>query len=239
MAGLDDVTRRAGRRELVLLLLAGAVGSGLVLLAARQQIGRVVVTAPHPLPVTSTPVSAQDLLPAVSALAIAGLASVAAVLATRGLLRRITGLVTAALGVGVVLSAAASLKVADVLAAARHVNVSPANGGGGAISAGSTTAGVGNGQAAGSLAGFPAHVVLAGSAWRALMLGGAVLIIIAGCAIVVRAQRLPAMSSRYERTSNPPTRPVATRAAPVAASMWDSLSVGADPTTMPGDDGAG
>jgi uncharacterized membrane protein (TIGR02234 family) len=244
MAEQDDVTKRTGRRELVVLLLAGAAGSGLVLLASRQQVGRVIVTAPHPLPVTSTLVSAQELLPAASALAIAALASMAAVLATRGLLRRITGLVTAALGVGAVFSAAASLKVADVLAAARHANISPANGGGGAISPGSTTAGAGGGQASGPLAGFPAHVVLAGSAWRVMMLGGAALVIVAGCAIVMLARRLPAMSSRYERTAAPsgavpPAGPVTTRDAPVAASMWDSLSVGADPTAMPGDEGPG
>lgn len=233
MAGVANVSSR-GRHELVVLLLAGAAGSGLVLLASRQQVARVVVTAPHLLPVTVTPVSTQDLLPAASALAIAALGSLAAVLATRGLLRRVTGLVTAALGLGAVISAAASLKAIDVLAAAGHANIAPANGGGGAISPGSTTAGGDSGKAVGSLAGFPAHVVFAGSAWRVLMLGGAALIIFVGCAIIARAGKLPAMSSRYERTprasAGQRTGPGTRRAAPVPASLWDSLSVGADPT---------
>lgn len=246
MAGKNEAGRdlRSGRRELGVLLLCGAAGAGFVLLGTRQHVARVVVTAPHPLPVTITPVSAQDLLPAASALAIAALASLAAVLATRGLLRRITGLVTAALGIGVAVSAAAALKAGDVLASVGHANLSPANGAGGGIAPGSTTAGTNGGNAAGSLAGFPAHVEFAGSGWRLLMLAGAALIIIAGCATIARAKRLPAMSSRYERTPRPgplTTGPITTgpptagpRAArpapPVAATMWDSLNAGRDPT---------
>lgn len=230
-------TARSGRRELAGLLLCGAAGAGLVLLGTRQHIARVVITAPHLLPVTITPVTAQAVLPAAAALAIAALASLAAVLATRGLLRRITGLVTAALGAGVAITAAASLKAADVLAAAGPANLSPANGAGGGIAPGSTTAGTNGGTASGSLAGFPAHVEFAGSAWRVLMLAGAALVIVAGCAIIARAARLPAMSSRYERTGSQPVRPVARPAASVAASMWDSLNAGADPTATPGGSG--
>lgn len=235
---------RSRRRELAVLLLCGAAGAGLVLLGTRQHVASVVAVAPHPLPITTTPVSAQDLLPAATALAIAALASMAAVLATRGLLRRITGLVTLALGIGVAISAAATLKAGDVLAAAGHANLSPANGAGGGIEPGSTTAGTDGGSASGSLAGFPSHVEFAGSAWRVLMLAGAAAIIIVGCVIIARAARLPAMSSRYERTARPlttataPARPAARPAASVAASMWDSLNAGADPTATPGDAGA-
>lgn len=237
---------RSRRRELAVLLLCGAAGAGLVLLGTRQHVASVVVVAPHPLPVTTTPVSVQDLQPAAAALAIAALASMAAVLATRGLLRRITGLVTLALGIGVAISAAATLKAGDVLAAAGHANLSPANGAGGGIEPGSTTAGT-DGGASGSLAGFPSHVEFAGSAWRVLMLAGAAAIIIVGCVIIARAARLPAMSSRYERPARPaassatgpaPARPPARPAASVAASMWDSLNAGADPTATPGDAGA-
>lgn len=248
---------RSGRRELAVLLLCGAVGAGLILLGTRQQVAKVVVTAPHPLPVTVTPVSAQDLLPATAALAIAALASLAAVLATRGPLRRITAVITAALGAGVAFTAVASLKAADVLTAAGHANISPADGAGGGIAPGSTTAGTNGGAAGGSLPGFPAHVQFAGSAWRVLMLAGAALIIIVGCAIIVRAQRLPAMSARYERTARSTgsattgslttgsrttgrrsARPASRPAASVGASMWDALNAGADPTAAPGDAGA-
>lgn len=229
---------RPWRRHFAWLLLGGVAGAGLVLLGTRQQVARVVVTAPHPLPVTITPVTAQALLPAAAALAIAALASLAAVVAARGLLRRITGLITAALGVGVVITAVTGLRAADVLTAAGHANLSPASGAGGGIAPGSTTAGT-DGGAGGSLAGFPAHVEFAGSAWRVLMLAGAALVIMAGCVIVARAGRLPAMSSRYERSARPvPIRPVTKPAASVAASMWDSLNAGADPTAPPGDAGA-
>src|SRR5215469_16059596 len=124
---------RSGRRELSVLLLCGAVGAGLVLLGTRQQVARVVVTAPHPLPVTVTTLSAQAILPGAAALAIAALASLAAVLATRGVLRRTTGLITAALGIGVAITAAASLTAAAVLNAAGHATISPAKGAGGGI----------------------------------------------------------------------------------------------------------
>ncbi|HWF82997.1 MAG TPA: Trp biosynthesis-associated membrane protein [Streptosporangiaceae bacterium] len=242
MAGEERASAdpRSGRRELAVLLACGAAGAGLALLATRQHVARVVVTAPRPLPVTITPVSAQDLLPAASALAIAALASLAAVLATRGLPRRITGLITAALGVGLALTTATGRKAADVLAAAGHANLSPASGAGGGIAPGSTTAGTSGGIAGGSLAGSPAHVEFAGSAWRLLMLVGAVLIITVGCAIIARAGRLPAMSSRFERAGRPSVprsaRPVSPPAA-AAASMWDSLNAGVDPTATPGDAG--
>lgn len=219
---------RSGRRELAVLMLGGAAGAGLVLLGMRQHVARVVVAAPHPLPVTITPVSAQDLLPAASALAIAALASMAAVLAARGVLRRITGLITAALGVGVAITASASLRAGEVLTAAGHAKLSPANGAGGGIAPGSTTTGTNGGNTSGSLAGFPAHVEFAGSAWRVLVLVGAALIMIVGCAIVARAGRLPAMSSRFERTQR-------LAVSSVGASMWDSLNVGADPTATPGE----
>ncbi len=151
MAGEKSAGRdlRPGRRELAVLLLFGAAGAGLVLLGTRQQVAKVIVTAPHPLPVTITPVDGQVLLPAAAALAIAALASLAAVLATRGLARRITGLITATLGIGVIITATAKLRAADVLTAAGHANISPANGAGGGIAPGSTTAGTNGGAVAG------------------------------------------------------------------------------------------
>ncbi len=88
-------------RELAGLLLGGAAGAGVVLLASRQGLARVIVRPPRPLPATVTVLSAQDLRPAIAALAVAALASLAAVLATRGLLRRLTGLVAIALGAGI------------------------------------------------------------------------------------------------------------------------------------------
>jgi uncharacterized membrane protein (TIGR02234 family) len=237
--GTDPRIRR-GRRELAVLLLAGAAGAGLVLLAARQEFARVEVVPLHPLPVTVTRVSGQDLLPAGSALAIAALASMAAVLATRGLLRRITGVITALLGAGIVLTALGRISRASVLAAVGHASLSSSGAG---TTPGSTTVGNDPGLSTGSLAGFPSHVLFTGSGWRALMLAGAVVVVAVGVAVIISAARLPAMSGRYERAGQRPAQPQPQAVAAgsggqrallrstSAAHLWESLSAGADPTS--------
>src|SRR6516225_5701532 len=93
------------RRELALLLLLGAAGAGLALLAARQGWARVETTAPRPLPASVTTVTGQALVPAAGALALAALAGLAAVLAAR-------------LGAGLALAVSAGISAADVRAAA-------------------------------------------------------------------------------------------------------------------------
>ncbi len=221
------------RRNLAAILLGGAAGAGIVLLATRQELARVVVRAPRPLPDSITTVSAQDLRPAVAALAVAALASLAAVLATRGWLRRLTGLITITLGVGTAMAAIGGVTAADALAAAGRAGASPATGGGAGTAAGSVTAGTGGAAASGSIAGFPVHVVLGGIGWRVLIMAGAVLIVAAGVAVLVLARKLPVMSGRYERRTSSAARarqgqPGRPRAP--ATNMWESLSAGGDPT---------
>ena len=246
--GTRTATAPQRRRELALLMLGGAAGAGLVLLATRQRFARVEITPVHPLAVTITPVSGQDLLPAVAALAVAALASLAAVLATRGALRRITGVVTAALGIGIAVAAFGSISAAAVRAAAGQASLSPGSGAGGGTTAGSTTAGNNPGQGAGSLSGFPAHVFITASGWRALIFIGAAIVLAAGIIVIVRAGQLPVMSSRYDRAARQPRswQPAAPDRDPgrnrallrstSAASMWESLSAGADPTSRPDDE---
>ncbi|MDR2986701.1 MAG: Trp biosynthesis-associated membrane protein [Nocardiopsaceae bacterium] len=221
------------RRNLAAILVGGAIGAGVVLLATRQELARVVVHAPRPLPDTVTAVTAQNLRPAIAALAVAALASLAAVIATRGLLRRLTGLITIALGAGVAVSALGNVSAAAALAAAGRAGSSPASGAGAGTAAGSVTAGNNGSAGGGAIAGLPMHVVFGGTGWRVLMLAGAVLIVAAGAAVIVLARRLPVMSGRYERRAvsapaSPQAPPVRRRAA--AASMWESLSAGSDPT---------
>jgi hypothetical protein len=213
-------------RDLAAVLLAGAVGAGVVLLGIRQHAAEVIVTAPRPLPATVTAVSVASLRPAIGALAVAVLASLAAVLATRGVLRRLTGLMTCALGAGITLLAVANVTHAAVLAAAGRAAASPAAGAGAGTAAGSATAGSGQGATAGSLAGLGSRVLLSGSGWQVLTVAGAVLIAAAGIVIIVMAARLPAMSGRYDR-------PAATASPALEASAWDALSAGADPTLGP------
>ncbi len=236
-----------------MLLLAWAAGACVVLLAARQEFARVEVMPLHPLPVTITKVSGQDLLPALSALALAALAAMAAVLATRGLMRRVTGLIAVLLGAGMAVTALGRMSKASVLAAVTHASVS--SGGAGASNVpGSTTTGTDPGLSAGALAGFPSHVLFTGSGWRALAVAGAVIVMCAGAAVVVRAASLPAMSSRYERAAQRPVKLTVAdavqtarsnvssggqRALPQsgnAARLWESLSAGADPTAGSFDD---
>ena len=227
--------RRPGR-ELAALLLVGGAGAGLVLLATRQHLARVIVSAPRPLPATVTLVSAQDLRPAIAALAVAALASLAAVLATRGPLRRLTGLITIALGAGSALLGAAKVTPAAVVAAAGLARSTSASSG---SAAGSATAGSGQGSAPGALTGFGSRVLLDGSGWQVVIGAGAALIIAAGIVIVVRSGALPAMSGRYDRPRSPaaqagPAGPAGHgRDRPPSESMWETLSAGADPTVGP------
>lgn len=236
-------TGAPSRRELAAVLLAGAAGAGAVLLASRQGLARVVVLAPAPLPASVTEVTAQDVRPAIGALAIAALASLAAVLATRGLLRRITGLATAALGAGAGLLAAGRITAAQALAAARASAASAAAGQGagaaGSVSAGGTAQGAGAGL---PISGMPAHVTTSGGGWQVLLIAGALMLVAAGLTALARADRLPVMSARYDRH-----RPAVGRedgaAGGLAAGaagragrparrdgLWEALSAGDDPT---------
>ena len=233
MTGLS--TRGVARpsRELAAVLTGGAAGAGAVLLATRQDLARVIVRAPRPLPHTVTAVSVQDVRPAIAALAVAALASLAAVLATRGVLRRLTGLITVALGAGVAAIAAMHVTAAAALAAAGLHGGSPPSGSGAATSAGSVTAGNGATAPLGSLGGFPVHAVLGGTGWRVLMIAGAVVITAAGVAVMVRAGRLPVMSARYDRPARRRGASGPAAGSSPAGSMWEALSAGADPTARP------
>jgi uncharacterized membrane protein (TIGR02234 family) len=220
-------TRRpaaGARREYLLTLLAGAVGAAIVLLAARQGWGRVVIIEPHPLPASRVAVRGQDLVPAAGALGLAALAGLAAVLATRGLARRIVGGLLAAFGVAIAASVsvpvtAAQVRSAAVGAAAAQAGSAP----GGSTIGGGTTPGTGGSGVSGlTLAG---HVEMAAFPWRWAVLAGGLLVIAAGVLVAWRGARWPVMSSRYDRPAR--WRP-STAADP--ASLWESLSQGLDPT---------
>lgn len=230
--------------EYTWLLLTAIAGAGLVLIGTRQTVARVVVLAPRPLPDAVVALRLADLRPAVAALALAALASLAAVLATRRLLRRIVALVTAAIAVVIALLTIAAVSPADVLAAARRTTASSAGGAG----AGSATAGTTAGSAAEPMTGLPAHVLSQGSGWRTLIVVGAAALLVAAITIVIRAYRLPVMSSRYGTVLARPSPASPGQAQPGSASpgpdsmaspvpaMWEALSAGTDPTAWPGED---
>src|ERR1700689_3318934 len=81
---------RPARRALAMTLLLGAAGAGIAFLATRQGWARVRTTPPAPLPPSVVSVTGSALVPYADALAVAGLASLAAVLATRQLWRRLS-----------------------------------------------------------------------------------------------------------------------------------------------------
>ena len=237
-AGPARPARGQPRRELALLLLLGAAGTGLALLAARQGWARVETAAPRPLPASVTTVTGQALVPAVAALALAALAGLAAVLATRRTLRRIAGILVAGFGVGLAVAVSAGISAADVLSAAAAS--APAGSGAAAGSGvGSTTAGT-TAPGGSPLSGLPGHVVFVSFPWRGVAFAGALAVIAAGALATWRAERLPVMSSRFDppaRSAGPgpggPGQPVPApdRGRPAdAAAMWESLSRGEDPT---------
>ena len=227
------------RRQFVGMLLLGAVGAGLALLAVRQGWARAVYTEPKPLPSQSITVTGQDMVPAAGALALAGLACLAAIIATRGRLRQVAGAVLALCGVGVVITASGSLSAARVIAAASSkVSSSSSVASGGS---GSTTGGVTSGSSAGAVVtgDSSVHTVLLGVPWRVALFAGAAAIIVAGLLTVWRGTRWPVMSGRYDRQPAPQAS-AGSAAAPVIpasqldqAALWDSITRGDDPTLGP------
>src|SRR6476469_5709109 len=206
------------RREFVLVLLAGAVGAGLVVLAARQAWAHAIFTPPKPLPAQDIAVTGQGLVPLASALALAALACLAAVIATRSVVRRAVGVLLAMLGAGTAAAVLSSLHTSAILAAARASALAGPLGG-------STTTGAPSGGAVHELVvAGPGQVIMAGAPWRAAAIAGAIAIVLAGVATAWLGPRWPVMSARFERSS--PARPRGTD----SAGMWESLSRDVDPT---------
>jgi Tryptophan-associated transmembrane protein (Trp_oprn_chp) len=189
------------RRQFGAAIVACVAGAGLALLALRQGWARVDYTAPRPLPSGSIPVSGQDLLPAASALALAALACMAAVIATRGVARRVAGVVMAALGAWIAVLASEPVHDASVLAAASG----QAAAGGFAGSPGGNSAISGGVPSGGGLPaiGQASRVVLASGPWRAAVLIGAVAVIAAGLAAAWRGPRWAVMSARFDQPVPP------------------------------------
>jgi uncharacterized membrane protein (TIGR02234 family) len=231
------------RREYLQALLLGAVGAGLVLLALRQGWARAEFTPPQPLPTQDIAVTGQDLAPAAGALALAALACLAAVIATRGKVRRGVGVLLAGFGAGVAVAVSGSVQAATVLKAAASLAATSAS----SVSTGSTTSGSSSGSGAVVTAGSSGHAIMVGIPWRAAVVAGALAIVAGGLLTAWRGARWPVMSSRYERPASrdsgigqgsgtaqgqpqeqePGEGPG--RAADPAA-MWESLTQGDDPT---------
>jgi uncharacterized membrane protein (TIGR02234 family) len=219
------------KRQYGYALLAGAVGAGLVLLAMRAQWAQAVFTPQKPLTAEVVDVSGTDLVPLAGALALAALAGLVAVIATRGVARRAVGVLLALFGAGAGAAVLTTVSAKTVLSVAAGKVASPESA---ALSgaAGSTTSGS-SGNGAVVVTGPAGHAIMTGTPWHIAVILGALLIFAAGLATALRGRDWPVMSTRYDA---PGTRAAAatgdgrrTRAAD-AASMWESLNGGEDPT---------
>jgi uncharacterized membrane protein (TIGR02234 family) len=226
-------------RPFTLVLLLGAAGAGLVVFAVRQAWAQAIFTPPHPLPAQDISVTGQQLVPLASALALAALACLAAVIATRSVARCAAGVLLAILGAGVAAAVVGGSGTSAVLSVARADAAAGPLGG-------STTSGTSPGGAARGIviAGSTGHVVLATAPWREAVLCGAVAIVLAGLATAWRGQRWPVMSTRFQRGSGGPGGPGEKGFPPgsggfggrkgssprTSSDMWESLSRDVDPT---------
>jgi len=219
------------KREYGYVLLAGAVGAGIVLLAVRERWAQAVFTPPKPLAAQVVDVSGSDLVPLAGALALAALAGLAAVIATRGVARRVAGALIALFGAGAGAAVLASATAATVLNVAAGKIASPEAA---AVSgaAGSTTSGTSGAAGPLVVAGSAGHAIMSGAPWRAAVLVGALIIFAVGVATMLRGPDWPVMSARYDAPESRGARAAAGGDAGRgdAASMWESLSGGADPT---------
>ena len=241
------------RQELWFALLLGAVGAGLIFLATRQGWAQIRTIPPKPLPASTVTVTGAALVSYADALVVAGLATLAAVLASNGLLRRLTGVLLGIIGLALGASVFTLSKAGAVSVASS--NVSPET-----ATAGSVMAGTGSVSAAvPNVAGTAPHVVFTAAGWQALVIIGAITMVAAGALVVVRSGRMAVMSSRYDSPagaagSQPPSgsartaQPAGSSGAGPAggtwavagagedrpadsATIWESLSRGEDPTS--------
>jgi uncharacterized membrane protein (TIGR02234 family) len=222
-------------RELAATLLLGALGAGLVLLASRAGWAHVRTVPPHPLPASNVIVTGAQLVPYAGALVLAGIATLGAVVATRGAVRRIAGALLAADGVALA-AAAFAISTASAISAAA-AGIGPAASAGSVMDGGNSAA-----SAVPNVAGTRPEVTFSASGWQALVVAGALAMICAGVLVVCRARRLAVMSSRYDAPAGTAPRPAAaghgsggdvrTTREPSAdaASIWEALSRGHDPT---------
>ncbi len=176
-AGVTSPAVTRVRRELSLVLAAGAAGAGLVLLAVAQPWARASFAPVPPLPASHVTVTGHELVPAAGALGLAALACLAALIATRGVARRVTGALLAVAGAVIAIGAAASVRPAHVAAAAAAHSLGPAS---------------------------APRLAMAAFPWWAAAAAGGLVIVATGVLAAWRGTRWPGMSGRYDRPGGLP-----------------------------------
>ena len=184
--------------------------AGLVVLAVRQTWAQAIFVPPRPLPAQAISVTGQQLVPLASALALAALACLAAVIATRSAARRVAGVLLAALGAGAAAAAGAGCRLRPCSPWPSPVPP-PARSAGRPPAARRRAAR----RMPSSSRGSAGHAVMTGMPWRAAAVAGAVAVIVAGLRHRVARPALaghvgPVRSARASgrasgRASRPPT----------------------------------
>jgi uncharacterized membrane protein (TIGR02234 family) len=228
-----------GKREYSYALLVGAVGAVIVLFAVREQWAQAVFTPQKPLTTEVVNVSGTDLVPLAGGLGLAALAALVGVIATRGWVRRAVGVLLALFGAGAGAAVLTAVTAQTVLSVAAGKVASPESA---ALSgaAGSTTGGTSGGSAL-VVTGSTGHAVMTGAPWQVAVIIGALLVFAAGVATALRGQDWPVMSARYDAPGaqsagarGTTATDAATAGRPArrldAATMWESLNGGEDPT---------
>ncbi len=184
------------------------VGAGGALLVSSRTWQTVTSPRPRPRPDDVLDVTGRTVDSASTALALVALAGVVAVLATRGIARRVVGVVVAVSGLGLVwrgLASASAISAARArsLVSARHraVVLDP---------------------------GVSPHVAVH-AVWPTLSVVAGVLVLLAGVAIALRGHRWGGMSARYENVERTPDP--SDEAARKSVSLWNALDRGEDPTS--------
>jgi len=202
-----------GRRMKLAAILGILIGSGIALLSwSRTWYAATLVDGAAAGSATTLEVSGQAASPALSALALAGLALAGALTIAGPLIRVVLGVLAAALGGCIVL--AASVAIADPVAAVSSA-VAEATGVAGAESTAELVA------------------VVVASPWPAAAVAAGVIMVLAGLMVVVTARGWPT-SRRYGGGVRVAADPgAAAPASDRAVDAWDDLSRGDDPTEAP------
>lgn len=207
------------QREYGLALLILLVGAAVALLISTRTWQTVLTPRPRPYHDDLLHLNGRAVDAAPTALALVALAGVIAVIATRGLMRRVIGLVLALAGALLIWRSlgaltAVSASRARTLIEDRHAGVS---------------------------VGTAVPQVSVSPGWAWLSAGAGVLVLLAGLLIAWRGSQWSAMSAKYEPPSaqKPPTlqKPqtaddAAQAKARADASMWSALDRGDDPTRI-------
>ncbi len=182
-------------------LVAQIIGAAAVLLIATREWQTITTARPHPFTDDVVGVSGRTVDGAVTALALVALAGVVAIIATKGIARRVIGGLVAASGVALIWRIVTAIPAVDAARARDLVRAAHPQ-----------------------VAGTPhvaTHVI-----WGLLSLLGAVLVLVAGLLTALRGGEWAGLSARYERREIDPEQ----ARARADASLWTALERGDDPT---------